>query len=360
MLRLVAPALAIAVAGVVAVGSSDGRASPHATSAAAAYSNVKVVVDHLDNPRGLFVDSTGTLWVAEAGRAGKDCLKFRRTAVVCWGRTGQILRITHGRVHTFASGLSSLSFFRFGTLGADDVSVAPNGSVFTAVISDEELLSPRVKRRALGGQVGKLLRFRALGGRPHVQANVSKLRGPFSHPYGVLALRGRELVTDSEQNTLIEVRGHRARVIFHFPPGDKGADSVPTWLAHGPDGAVYIGELSGIDAGPGQARIWRMIPGQKPRVWATGFNSILGLAFGPDGTLYVCEFSRNFAADDPHGDVVRIAPDGGRTTLGAGQLFRPGGIAVGSDGTIYVSNWSTLTGRSDRAGHRGQLVELTP
>jgi hypothetical protein len=56
----------------------------------------------------------------------------------------------------------------------------------------------------------------------------------------------------------------RGRVIFRFPPGYKGADSVPTSLAQGPDGAVYIGELSGFGASAGHARIWRMVHGQKP------------------------------------------------------------------------------------------------
>jgi hypothetical protein len=313
------------------------------------------VADHVDNPRGLFIDSKGALWVAEAGRGGTACAKFGGMPVACYGRTGKILRISHGHVRAFATGLASIRFTHFGTLGADDVSVSPNGTVFTAIVTDEGLLSPRVKRTALNSEPGKLLRFGA-SGEPHIQATVAK----DTHPYGVLALSGREYVTDSEKNTLIEVRGRRAHVVFHFPAGYKGADSVPDSLAEGPDGAIYIGELSGEEAGAGHARIWRMVPGQKPQVWATGFSSILGLAFGPDGSLYACEFSRNFATNDPHGDVVRIAPDGTRTTIGLGQLFHPGGVAVGGDGTVYVSNWSTLPGKPDRAGHRGQIVALSP
>jgi hypothetical protein len=27
---------------------------------------------------------------------------------------------------------------------------------------------------------------------------------------------------------------------------------------------------------------------------------------------------------------------------------------------VYVSNWSTLLGKPDRAGHRGQIVALSP
>jgi sugar lactone lactonase YvrE len=86
----------------------------------------------------------------------------------------------------------------------------------------------------------------------------------------------------------------------------------------------------------------------------------VGLALGPDGSLYAAEFSRNFPKGDRHGDVVRVAPDGTRTRLGVDRLFNPGGVAVGPDGSVYVSNWSTLTGRSNRAGHRGQVVRIGP
>lgn len=274
--------------------------------------------------------------------------------------SGKLLRVVGGRVHDFATGLASVRERRFGTIGADDVSVAPNGSVFTAMVTDDDSLPAAVRMNALGDQLGALLRFGRHGRAIH-QADVG-LRSEgvlIGHPYGVLALAGSELVTDSQLNRLLEVRGRTVKVVFHFPAGAHRADSVPTTLALGPDGAVYIGELSGFGAGPGQARIWRMAPGHRPKVFATGFSSIIGLAFGPDGSLYVCEFGRNFDAGDPHGDVVRLAPDGTRTRLGVGQLFHPGGVAVGRDGTVYVSNWSTLPGRPNRAGHRGQLVAIS-
>src|SRR5207248_3126780 len=112
--------------------------------------------------------------------------------------------------------------------------------------------------------------------------------------------------------------------------------------------------------GRGHARIWRMVPGDRPRVYATGFNAIVGLAVGPDNSLYVCEFSRNFARNDPRGDIIRVSPEGTRTKFGVGRLFHPGGVAIGTDGSIYVSNWSTLSGKANRAGHRGQVVRITP
>lgn len=304
----------------------------------------RVVAGDVSNPRGLFIDRAGVLWAAVAGRGGPMCAS--RHGRICYGRTGKILRIVHGRVSTFASRLASIHNY-LGVLGADDVSVAPDGSVFTAMITDEGELPTGANTRVLGGQLGRLLRFDSHG-HPTVQANLlnDTFGSDFGHPYGVLALPGRELVVDSEQNELVEVRGQHVRVIFRFPPGAHHADSVPTSLAAGADGTVYVGELSGENAGPGHARIWRILPGQKPHVFATGFNAITGIAVGLDGSVYVCEYSLNYAHNDNHGDVVRLDPDGTRTVYGAGRLFHPGGIAVANNGAIYVSNWSAQIGRA--------------
>ena len=76
------------------------------------------------------------------------------------------------------------------------------------------------------------------------------------------------------------------------------AQSVPTSVAIGPDGAYYVGELKGFPAPVGMSRVWRIEPGTMNADCATssacsvvmdGFTSIVDLTFGPDGTLYVVE-----------------------------------------------------------------------
>jgi len=126
------------------------------------------------------------------------------------------------------------------------------------------------------------------------------------------------------------------------------SDSVPTCVARGPDGALYVGELLGGQYAPGHASIIRVVPGHAPRVWATGLTAVQGCGFGRDGAFYATEFQTSglneSPAGNPAGDVVRIDRWGHRTHLGVGQLFYPSGFAAGRDGSIYVSNCSIAPG----------------
>jgi sugar lactone lactonase YvrE len=91
-------------------------------------------------------------------------------------------------------------------------------------------------------------------------------------------------------------------------------------------------------------------------VFATGFDTITAVDFGPDGSLYVGELLRSgfgqLARDDLTGAVTRIAPDGGRTELARGRLPAVGGLAVAPDGSVYVSTNSVLPGA-------GRVVRIT-
>jgi hypothetical protein len=97
-----------------------------------------------------------------------------------------------------------------------------------------------------------------------------------------------------------------------FLPDFFPAQAVPTSIAVGPDGYYYVGELRGFPGPLDQSRIWRVAPWAS---WADcgvsadcevvfdgGFTSIIDIAFGPEGLLYVVEFDENgwFAAEVLH------------------------------------------------------------
>ncbi|WP_217913765.1 ScyD/ScyE family protein [Miltoncostaea marina] len=357
--RLRWTAAALAVAGGVA-------GVPVAASAA-----VTVVADNLNNPRGVTIAPDGSVYVAEAGTAGPRCDGAGQDAS-CIGASGSVTRVRDGVATRVVRGLLSAggqdgSF----TTGADGVSVTANGSVYIAMSASDCKPLPRAVPAPLRLQAGRLM---MLGPRDMLRrvtnvASVECRTNPDgqdrnSNPYAVLALGGgRAIVVDAGANTLVSVKGRRAGTLAVFPLRD-GRQFVPTSIALGPDGAYYVGGLD-EGAGAGRARVFRVRHGGRPTVYRTGFTNITGLAFGPDGSLYVTQLARRgLQSNQPGGSVVRVAPDGSRTELGVGELFFPAGAAVDASGALYVSNYSVLPGRPAPAGpfrgKRGQLVRVTP
>jgi hypothetical protein len=111
---------------------------------------------------------------------------------------------------------------------------------------------------------------------------------------------------------------------------------VPTALvAH--DGLFYIGNLSVIPFTPGSSVILQVTQGGQIKVYATGFTTVLGLAFDNHDRLYVLETST--AGFIPgNGDIVRLDQFGNKEVIASGLNF-PTGMTFGPDGKLYVSNW---------------------
>src|SRR6202012_3708283 len=61
------------------------------------------------------------------------------------------------------------------------------------------------------------------------------------------------------------------------------AQAVPTSIAAGPDGALYVGLLRGVPSDPGTADIYRVVPGHQPTIWARGLTAVTAIAFDQRG-----------------------------------------------------------------------------
>ena len=338
---------------------------------ASAAPKISLFASGIDNPRGLDLGSDGTLYVASAGHGGTTCLDKKKQE--CIGFTSRILAISAaGAKHTLAKGLLSAGAGD-GTFeaGADDVSVGPDGKIYTVTTSGTPKdIAPAPKK--FRDAAGKL--FDVTSGIPNPLAaidafewahNSDGVKGDRnSNPYGVLALGGgREIVADAGANALLNVDANGSVSLLAVIPKVGKSQAVPTSLALGPDGAVYVGELA-LEAGKAKARVVKVpLDGTPQSVYADGFSTITGLDFGPDGSLYVTELSTNPAKLSPGGAVVRIRPGGARTTLKSSKLLFPAGTAVAPDGTVYVSNASILPAKtpkkSDFKGLGGHILKIT-
>lgn len=211
-----------------------------------------------------------------------------------------------------------------------------------------------------------------------------------SNPFHIASLGDRAaLVADAGANTVMHVnRSGRIDVVAVFPqqlastanakslagcpeppPGFEfvcdlpdmiPADTVPTAVAVGPDGAYYVSELIGFPAPTGESKVWRIEPGTRRAdcsvsdacsVVIDGMTSIVDLNFGPDGTLYVVELEEaSWLAAElgivTGGTVNACDVATGDCTVVAGGLPLPSAAAVGGNGTVYATILSLVPGQA--------------
>jgi hypothetical protein len=331
------------------------------------------VASGLDNPRGLAFGPNGALYVAEAGEGGNDfCFDHAGFGHACAGMSGAVTRVWKGKQERILQGLPSLAD-EFGTaLGPSDVSPQGNGNLYVTIgLGDNPAL--RDTFPASAGPYGWLVKGNTSGNWKPV-ADISGFEaannpdagqpgsGVDSNPYAVAALPGGRAVVDAGGNDLlwVDATGHTSLLaVFPVRLVPFGGDtipmqSVPTSVTVGPDGAFYVGELTGFPFPPGAANVYRIVPGQQPTVYASGFTNVIDIAFGRDDSMYVAEISHfGFLSGNPAGGIWRVSPGGGTKQLLTTSVISPGGIAVGRDGSLDVSTCADCV-------NTGEVVKIMP
>lgn len=312
-----------------------------------------VVMSSLDNPRGLtFVlhgDGDPALYVAEAGTGGTgNCLVIRGQQQ-CVGATGAVSRYWKGEQERIVTGLPSYApASGAGATGPHDVSFS-GGRGYVAIGLHG---NPSI-RDVFGAGFGQIVRFRPSGVWSYevdiaaYEVAVNPGLGPIdSNPHGLLAGEGRRIVIDAGANALLEVDSHKEEIstlaIFPSRPQGRSTDAVTSSVATGPDGAYYVGEVTGVPFSVGAARVYRVVPEEAPQVYAAGFTAIMDIDFDQEGNLYVLEHATGPGLSG-FGALTRVAPNGDRTVVATG-LNRPTSVAIGPDCGAYVSHNGTSAG----------------
>jgi hypothetical protein len=328
--------------------------------APAEQASVTVVMSNLDSPRGLAWGPEGALYVAEAGNGTVTgaCVPSPR-GPICYSGTGAISRLWKGEQERVATGLPSVIRTQINDItGPHDISFQGKGNAYVT-IGWAAAPALRAELGELGELFGRTIRVTP-NGQWSLEADISAFEqannpagGPLdSNPYGILAEPGRQFVADAGGNSLLEVSANGAvSLVTTFPPTAGGSEAVPTEVVRGPDGALYVSQLTGFPFAAGAASIWRVVPGSAPQVYVTGFKAITDFDWAPDGSLYLVQYASGPVFGQP-GLLIRVAPNGVRTTINS-ALTNPTGVLVGPDGAIYVSNRGNVAGV-------GEVLRIVP
>ena len=340
-----------------------------------------VVATGLHNPRGLDFAPNGALYIAESGSGGDGPVIPGAEFPMHFGTSGSITRVFKGTQERIVTGLPSFaSETGASATGPSAISFGDLGHAFVTIGLGRppHFRDDIIAQGAPAAKLGRLFQMNQNGQMKEV-ADLAGFEasadpdhnGADSNPNGVVASReGAAYVADAGGNDLLRVDANgTVSVVAVFPnrtvpkppflptppfPPQLSMQAVPTNVVHGPDGALYVSQLTGFPFPVGGARIYRVVPGSAPTVYAEGFTNIIDLEFDAHGNLYVLEIDANsLLAPSPAGRLARINVGGGVETIASDGLVMPGGMAIGPDGAIYVSNYGT-------SPTAGEVVRIEP
>jgi hypothetical protein len=367
---------------------------------------VNVIASGLNQPKKITVAPDGSLLVALSGDAVAPATCTDGTEPSCLDASGAIVRVSpNGHVSTVVGNLPSVSSGGEGASATGPVeALYQYGGL--QVLFQNTGIDPMTGQETYGPNgalLGDLVQYRRFGGG---SGNIEAAFGPFeaannpdqgegtavqfgepaidSDPYSFVPYHGGYAVADAAGDDLLYVSpyGHIS-VLAVFPtipetaaPGELGPDQtspepvqaqpVPTAVAVGPDGALYVGELGGDPFNVGTESIYRVVPGHQPKVVASGLTALSDIAFDHNGRLLALEIDQA-GLNDPAaasgglptpGAIIRVGWNGQKTTVASTGLEFPTGLAVGPGNVAYVSNLGILSATGGPNGLSGEVVSV--
>lgn len=359
--------LALVAAGGAGVGIAVAPAQ-------AETSRTTVVASGLDSPRLLSFAPNGDLYVAESGKGGSGpCATHPELGKFCFGESGAITRVNpHGPDRRVVTGLPSLGGAE-DSIGPMDVDV--RGDRYVVSIGLGAHPDFRKKFGSDGAHLGTLLTGKLSDSEHSLLADIAAYEAEAnpdrtdldSNPAGISRRGGGYDVADAGGNAVVRTtrKGDVSKVAVLRPvpttaaitlgpetiPAGFPQDAVPTSVVRGPDGALYISQLTGFPFQKGTSSIWRVEPGGHPRKWATGLTNVTDLAFDEDGHLYAVQIASEGLLKGPVGSLVRVKRGSSSHHTVVGGLTAPYGVAIDGD-DAYVTTCSVCVGK-------GQVVRVS-
>ncbi|MGN6251647.1 MAG: ScyD/ScyE family protein [Marmoricola sp.] len=366
--RLAALTGMLALAVPLVIPAATGLPAASARPARTVHGAPTVLADGLNNPRLLTFGPGGALYVAEAGTGGAGpCVTGGDGTSVCFGTTGSITRIRAGHQRRVVRDLPSLAGPGGAeAIGPEAVDVGGHGRYTVSMGAGID----QATRQSIGDQAHRLGTLQAgrIGGGARTVAdlvaweaanNPDHSEGRDSDPAGFVATGHGFWITDAGGNDLLRIDRNgdlHLRAVFPdrtatLPPflggGQAPMQAVPTAVTRGPDGALYVSQLTGFPFPEGAAQIFRVARGQAPTVWATGLTNVTDLAWRGH-RLYAVEIAEHGLLSAPPGQVpagalVHVRRGANQDLDVVARLAAPYGLAIRGH-HAFVTTCSVCTG----------------
>jgi hypothetical protein len=266
------------------------------------------------------------------------------------GSTGRISRVAmDGTRTTVIGGLPSASTPRGDVAGVADVAFV-SGRLYALVTAgcshghpDDPSSVLRIYRSSgTSSRVVNLSRW--IKNHPAASPNPTDFE-PDGNWYSMVASVDRLFLVEANQGNLARVRPDLQTTSRVADISAIEDHIIPSGLANsGTDNSFYVGELTPLPAYASAASVLRYSRAGAVVGRLAGFTAVTGVATDAAGNVYVLE-SFTCPSTAPcypmvgGGRVIKVAPDGSRTPVAIGLSF-PTALRMGPDGALYVANFS--------------------
>ncbi len=305
-------------------------------------SEYDVVLDGLNEPRGLWVLADGTLCAAEAGRLAEG-QEVREGPTANLADTGSVSCVdTRGARERIIEQLPYVFYNVTGvTSGPADVAEM-DGEVYLLTGEGQGPLARNLLRitdpAAPPEVVADLLDFAIETAQPDFFDETDIISNPFA------------MIPDAANRRFLITDGATGHVLAAGLDGDIRVLSdvqgheVLTGIARGPDGLAYVTSFSELPHTTGDGAVLRLRPDGSFDVAVEGLTTPIDLAFDTAGSLYVLEFVDDTETGDPYrgktGRLLRLDPEGDGWTGGRVLVERvpfPTALLIDGEDRIYIS-----------------------
>jgi hypothetical protein len=334
-----------------------------------------VIGTGFNGPMGVLVAADGSLWVIDSGTGGDKEMTIKdpetgKDVKATVGDTARVVQIGADGKQTVAAVLPSISVGGDASGAGGNRLAQLNGVIYaTSGGWTEAEVGPTAPPNT--GAVVKIEGGAATEAAQPWKYEQEKNPDGFakdSHPFGLAAgPDGNLWVADAGANDLLKINPASGQVdlVAVFPGlpapmvnpargGAKESDPVPTGVAFGKDGAIYVSLLPGAPFTPGSSKIVKVSPDGSISDYAIGLTMTTDLRAGPDGNLYAVQLAQ-FGEQGPipnTGKIIRIKAGGAPEVVLSLSGSFPTSIDFNAQGDAYVTT-------ADAAGTpgSGQVVK---